>query len=116
MGNPVGRPRLKGVSFNPEHAEGKVDAPTVLFEQLYLACPTCGSRLINQHYAFFPSTVYIAAYCERCDLPRSAFFAPEADECLCDTPVVPTELANAQVDAFLAFLASPEDSTESEAP
>ena len=121
----MGRPRLQGASFNPDVADMRdpeldalINAP-VLFKQLCLACHVCGSRLTDQHYAFFPSSVFITGHCERCGASRTAIFAPDPKAYV--APVaLSNDRANAEIDAFLAFLhegdtpspaSSPEDDT-----
>ena len=104
----MGRPAYKGASFDPDAAE-IAPVPPTLFKSLKLTCPVCGVQIINQRYAFFPSTLYIEGHCVRCNAARSAFFAPEVEELPTLEPA-PSE-PDAIIDDFLVFLAGQEEST-----
>lgn len=100
----MSRPKLQGASFDPDAAE-VLPKPPSLFKTLHIHCPVCGIRLINQHYAFFPSTLYIEGHCCRCNQTRAAFFAPEPDTIKDPEPMLPPDGdVDHIVRDFLSFL------------
>lgn len=85
--------------FNPDLADA-VDPAPVLFDRLKCPCSTCGDTLINEEYAFFPSSVFIRGVCLRCG-PRTAMFAPMAPE----TPAVAEQQHHERIAAELTEIA-----------
>lgn len=106
----------QALSFNPDFAD-PVDPPPVLFHALRAPC-ACGRALRDNHYTFFPGSVFVHGVCEVCG-PQTAIFAPEhtpepmparlartLHRLVADTARVYGESADAVVESVLDALAT----------